>query len=645
MKKIINLEIAGGKTISLELEDVLLIDSVAGPGKNSRRVKWITRKGDFIQARRRRAAQSVRDLGENSGFIFIGQGLYLNLRRLHSITWDPSGRKFHLTLDWGAKGKGKVVEANHMIQRRIARELGFPHLFHPEPMPPEHKILWQLGLRDYPEEIFTMTRRELLRCFCPDDSIDVDRLIANLIWQCYRYRCLGRPPSYNVSTMRGFMYRPVGIPLQTLGLFNRAQREPGDGALGPAATEAPTLLPEWLQDQVLNGEWGELIGMGAGEGWGAGEALEADQAMEAAANAAADADELPGGVPAAGPGRSKDYYYGLMQKIMARMVGEYRLFTYGELGFHEPRPDLHLIGDRHPEVVLLVEKENLFHLALEANRRWGISAFCAGGTPTLVSTEFFCQKLRATGAQNQALHLVTLVDYDPFGWIIAGAFRDQAARFGIDFTSPRHLVLPSRFTAREIRTSSFPLTSKSAQIRGIIRKWMAECGGINRKRRGIGSDHLWPDERVFRIMEEVCGDLLGEAVPGAAGGSGRHTGSKPRIEDGPMWDNTAIGHPAVVWPDRVEKEIGRQLAALGNSAGGQGMVETPIYLPSVDRLVLLGPGLTGLVFVPPAKVETIRNEHQGRLEFVTRSGEVFHLSRSLVEVERVLGGGVPRGTL
>jgi len=161
------------------------------------------------------------------------------------------------------------------------------------------------------------------------------------------------------------------------------------------------------------------------------------------------------------------------------------------------------VGHRHPEIVLVVEKDTVEEFAWELARRIGISVIILGGQPAVISTEFFARALRA--AHRGKVRLAAYVDYDPAGWVIAKAFRDQLALFGVEAEDPRYLVLPSRFTADERSQVCIPLHSSSSSGPAAQEAWMRRTGGVDGKPLGIHLDHLRPLERVVAAFAEVTG--------------------------------------------------------------------------------------------------------------------------------------------
>jgi hypothetical protein len=198
----------------------------------------------------------------------------------------------------------------------------------------------------------------------------------------------------------------------------------------------------------------------------------------------------------------KGALYRVYQRVCSDMVGRYRVLTYADLGFSDHRPDMRGVGARRPEVVLLSEKVGLQPIVERLASRFGVSWLVSHGMTKLLDAERFAGELRERGAG--ALRVIAYVDYDPAGWDIADAFPAQLARFGQPTSAIDHLVVPSRFSARELELFSYPVKGGGARD-GVNQRWMERTGGIHGQLRGLHSDHLLPYERVERAFVEATG--------------------------------------------------------------------------------------------------------------------------------------------
>lgn len=189
-------------------------------------------------------------------------------------------------------------------------------------------------------------------------------------------------------------------------------------------------------------------------------------------------------------------------QIINELANEKRLFTYQELGFKDAHPGTRRLGDRRPEVVLLVEKESMQDYADELADLFGVSYLVTGGLPKLLATEYLVKHLRALHPGK--ITLIALVDFDAKGWSIAEGQEKQFNRYGMELDGPiRFLVRAQDFTEEEIRLFSYALSAKGEKVQGINKRWVAKSGGINGKARGMYCNMLQPIERLIQRMREV----------------------------------------------------------------------------------------------------------------------------------------------
>lgn len=274
---------------------------------------------------------------------------------------------------------------------------------------------------------------------------DARLAIASLIWEACRHRAAGRPLDYGTE-YRGFYYRPVLVVLNRLGLLHRRA-----GAWDEVAVDA------------LAG-WTELLARG-----------------------------------------SRDPHYEMYGDVLADMIGADRLLTYRDLGFDDPRPDLKTVGAVHADWLLSAEKASLQHETRRVGQRFGVSTTILGGMATLEGTEFLAELLRPALA-GRSLKIVAYGDYDPEGYEIQEVLVRQLGRYGIASAVVGRLVLPSRFTRRELELVAEEIPVQ--QVGGGRKKledWMKRTHGVSGRPMRIHADHLRDETRVIRAFNEESG--------------------------------------------------------------------------------------------------------------------------------------------
>ena len=211
-----------------------------------------------------------------------------------------------------------------------------------------------------------------------------------------------------------------------------------------------------------------------------------------------------------------DALYLQYQRVLADLIGTWRLFTYRDLGFDDGRPDLRAIGATHPHVVLVVEKASLLREARAVAEQFGVSFVVLGGGSTYLAVEFLAEALRPALAPEQLVHAVAYVDFDPSGWQIAETFVRQMARYGIATDRLDHLIQPSCFTRGERSSLAYPLPATTQAQRTLARQWVSRSGGVDGRAFGIHADHLRPLPRVLAAFRNMTGLSLVEEAPSQA---------------------------------------------------------------------------------------------------------------------------------
>lgn len=194
--------------------------------------------------------------------------------------------------------------------------------------------------------------------------------------------------------------------------------------------------------------------------------------------------------------------YSLMCTVCTHVVGDARLFTYRDLGFRALHPEYRLLGARHPEVLVFVEKETLLDRARMLHRERGVSAFISGGLPPLIGAEDLAERLRARGVEE--VLIVSVCDFDPVGYDLPQMHADHLARYGVGTRGILRLVTPDRFTPEERRRLAVPIrTTGPPNWRARVQGWLETTGGIEGQALALYADHLQPTDRVLAAFDDL----------------------------------------------------------------------------------------------------------------------------------------------
>lgn len=168
---------------------------------SSGRCVWLTDEGEIEEDQSIEAAAEA-----HPELVLVRQGLYVNLLRLRR--WDsPKDAMYDLIMD-----DGRVLETvSWATFQKLAERLGLASPYALEPGVPG---LASYFVRDWPFELATAPGEVLRRHFA-----SARKLIANLIYQAFRYRQLGIKRRYG-RTHRGFWYRPLHSALFRAGFLN-----------------------------------------------------------------------------------------------------------------------------------------------------------------------------------------------------------------------------------------------------------------------------------------------------------------------------------------------------------------------------------------------------------------------------------------
>lgn len=198
-------------------------------------------------------------------------------------------------------------------------------------------------------------------------------------------------------------------------------------------------------------------------------------------------------------------YTELVYDVFVEMVTQHRLFSYRDFGFLDEGAHVRAVGRTNGALILFAEKEGRFELVREIAREHDATGLALGGYPSSLSTEYLLHALREKGAldgsrqpSGQAVHLLSVVDYDPSGYWIEREFAEQMRAFGVGEAILHTLVHPKRLSPERVQLSRYEL-KKDAKTAN----WLKETGGIGGEAYGLEADAFTKAEIGAAFVQEA----------------------------------------------------------------------------------------------------------------------------------------------
>jgi hypothetical protein len=198
--------------------------------------------------------------------------------------------------------------------------------------------------------------------------------------------------------------------------------------------------------------------------------------------------------------------YDMMLYAFVEFTEKYRLFKYKDFGFTDENWENRRIGVKRPHVIVFSEKAGFVRLMREVNKTYDCTTAALNGISSVLSSEYMMAHIAEAGVDvpKTRFHVFGIVDYDPNGAIVAGAFQRQIKSQGVKLLRYTDLVAPSIFTPEELELSKFTLPPKQ---RTKNKKWMERTGGINGQPFGIEADAV-PKDRLLARLDKLIRPLL-----------------------------------------------------------------------------------------------------------------------------------------
>ena len=121
-----------------------------------------------------------------------------------------------------------------------------------------------------------------------------------------------------------------------------------------------------------------------------------------------------------------DMFYDALREL----IDEHRLFRYKDFGFMDMKKEFHGVGEKRPDVVLVLEKGGQLEDAKMIAGEVGSSYICLGGEPSLLTLEYFSDNLREVLGERE-LSVFVMTDINPAGDSIRNSFLDGMLRQGL----------------------------------------------------------------------------------------------------------------------------------------------------------------------------------------------------------------------
>lgn len=212
-------------------------------------------------------------------------------------------------------------------------------------------------------------------------------------------------------------------------------------------------------------------------------------------------------------------YYATMIKMLADMVRA-GVVSYEDFWFRDKDEPLWHLGSDNPYVIVVCEKDGFMSYTEEYVMTYGCSAITTGGSPSLMSVDYFVQRMVKAGMDPGAKFTVfTIMDYDPDGEGAARDFISHLELFGVrhfhrfrlyDVADEKRmdLFLPQHLTVTPIAYTLPKTVWNTPQGRS----WFSRTGGVNGNRKlGIESDEC-TGERIHELLTEYMVPLLPTGV-------------------------------------------------------------------------------------------------------------------------------------
>jgi len=197
-------------------------------------------------------------------------------------------------------------------------------------------------------------------------------------------------------------------------------------------------------------------------------------------------------------------HYKTLSEQLGEMVSN-KILSYHEFGLLEDGK--WKVGAFNPHVILMAEKESHFRFLQQMQDLTGASIIATGGQPSTITSEYFTDALKTTlekAGNPDQITVLSLTDYDPFGWALLDTFMGDLKTFGIKNAQVINLSVPKNFTPEELEMMHYDIEKTHDTPAVMLNKWMKLTNGIDGKPWGMEVDVLMMNKnRVKDLILEA----------------------------------------------------------------------------------------------------------------------------------------------
>ena len=174
---------------------------------------------------------------------------------------------------------------------------------------------------------------------------------------------------------------------------------------------------------------------------------------------------------------------------LLEMVTENRLFNYVDFGFVDETEGMKYIGRSNIYVILFVEKDGLFPVVKRIAEKYDCVGLSTGGYPSILSSEYLIRGIAKYTHLRHNFDILSIVDYDPSGWIIEKELVSQLSLFDMKNYALHRVIDPKHLDAEQIELTKYALRSSKK-----TESWMEQTGGIQGEPFGIEANAFTPKQ-------------------------------------------------------------------------------------------------------------------------------------------------------